>query len=446
MQGITALLLFAGEGARFGSAVPKQFHRLSGKKIYLHTLEKFLSSGFFEEIILVCPESWKNEVEKEIAEYGRKEIKVVSGGKSRQESCYLGLKACDKNCQYVVIHDGVRPFVTHEILRANIEGVKLHGAVDTCIPSTDTLAHTSSGTHIDTIPKRSELLRGQTPQSFSYPLILEACERARKLGLEGSDECSLVVAMGKEVFIVPGDESNIKITSALDLFIAEQLLRLEQKPAPISSQPLKGKQFAIAGGTGGIGQAICALLRQEGAEPLVIARSSPEYMADLTSSQEARQVFKKIHQRFGPIDGLINCVGYFDLKSFDTLSVKEIKKQINTNLLSCILCCRFAKLKNRGHILNIASSSYSRGRKNYALYSSSKAAIVNFTQALAEEWHHLYVNALVPQRTNTKLRSFHFPNESEETLLQPHEVAQTILDILKQEALTGTIFEVRQLK
>ncbi|HSX04524.1 MAG TPA: 2-C-methyl-D-erythritol 4-phosphate cytidylyltransferase [Rhabdochlamydiaceae bacterium] len=440
MNGMTALILFAGEGARFGSEVPKQFHRLSGKKIYLHTLEKFLTAQLFEEIILVCPENWKSEVEKEVAEYQRKEIKVISGGPSRHDSCYIGLRACGKNTQYVVIHDGVRPFVSHEILRANIEGVMKYGAVDTCIPSTDTIAHSSSGTHIDSIPKRSELLRGQTPQSFSYSLILEAHERARKLGLEGSDDCSFVVAMNKEIFIVQGDERNIKITSALDLYIGEQILRLEQKIPDLLATSLQGKRYAIAGGTGGIGQAVCALLKQEGAEALIIARSSSDYPADLTSSQETNKVFKKI----GPLDGLINCVGQFDLKSFESLSVKEIKKQINTNLLSCILCCRFAKIKDKGHIVNIASSSYARGRKNYALYSSSKAAVVNFTQALSEEWPHIRVNALVPQRTKTKMRAFHFPNESEESLLQPEEVAKTIAQILKQDALTGTIFEVRK--
>lgn len=440
MKGVTALILFAGEGVRFGSDIPKQFHRLSGKKIYLHTLEKFLTSSLFDEIVLVCPQKWKNEVEKEVAEYQRKEIKVVGGGASRQESCYLGLLACGKTTEYVVIHDGVRPFVTHEILRANIEGVMKYGAADTCIPSTDTIAHTSCGTHIDSIPKRSELLRGQTPQSFSYPLILEAYERARKLGIEGSDDCSFVVLMGKKIFIVQGDERNIKITSALDLYIGEQLLRLEQKIPSLSTNSLQGKRFAIAGGTGGIGQALCTLLRAEGAEPLIIARTSANYPADLTSAQETSKVFKKM----GQLDGLINCVGQIDLKPFDTLSAKEIKNQIHTNLLSCILCCRFAKIKDKGHIINVASSSYVRGRKNYALYSSSKAAVVNFTQALAEERQHLYINTLVPQRTKTKMRLSHFPSESEDSLLQPEEVAQTILEILKQDALTGTIFEVRQ--
>lgn len=447
MKNVKAIILFAGEGVRFGSEVPKQFHRLSGKKIYLYTLEKFLSSNLFQEIILVCPETWKNEVASDIASYTQIPIQVIAGGTTRQKSCYQGLIACGKNTDYVVIHDGVRPFVSHEILRANIEGAITHGAVDTCIPSADTLAHSITGTHIDSIPNRSELLRGQTPQSFSYSLILEAHQRAIKQNLQVSDDCSLVIPMGKQVFIVQGDEHNIKITSMLDLFIAEQLLRLEQKSLSASSSHgiLQGKRFAIAGGTGGIGLATHALLQQEGAETILISRTASLYSADLTSSTETGKLFKKIEREFGLLDGLINCVGQLALKPFDTLSIKEIKQQISTNLLSCVLCCRFAKIKEKGHIINIASSSYARGRKDFALYSSSKAAVVNFTQALSEERPHLYVNALVPQRTQTKMRFSHFPHEPQDSLLQPKEVAQTIVDILKQDIITGSIFEVRKI-
>lgn len=446
MKNVKAIILFAGEGVRFGSELPKQFHRLSGKKIYLHTLEKFLSTNLFKEIVLVCPEAWKNEVVSDMTIYTKIPIKVIAGACTRQKSCYLGLLACGKDTDYVVIHDGVRPFVSHEILRANIEGAKMHGAVDTCIPSTDTLAHTTTGCHIDFIPNRSELLRGQTPQSFSYSLILEAHEQALKQNLQASDDCSLAIALGKQVFIVQGDEHNIKITSMLDLFIAEQLLRLEQKSLPVSTSAnaLQGKRFAIAGGTGGIGLATHTLLQQEGAETILISRTASPYSADLTSSNETNKMFKKIEKEFGPLDGLINCVGQLALKPFDTLSVKEIKQQISTNLLSCILCCRFAKIKEKGHIINIASSSYTRGRRDFALYSSSKAAVVNFTQALSEERPHLYVNALVPQRTQTKMRFSHFPHEPHDTLLQPQEVAQSIVDILKQDTMTGSIFEVRK--
>lgn len=227
MNGIKAIITFAGEGARFGSQLPKQFHKLSGKKIYLHCLEKFIYSNLFDEIILVCPEKWKTDVEYDVTAYKQVSIKVVSGGATRQESTYQGILACGKETEYVVIHDGVRPFVSEKILLENVEAVRKYGAVDTCIPSTDTLVYSSSGTQIDSIPKRSELLRGQTPQSFSYSLILEAHEEARKKGLQVSDDCSLAVAMNKKVFIVQGDEHNIKITSQLDLSIAEQLLQLE---------------------------------------------------------------------------------------------------------------------------------------------------------------------------------------------------------------------------
>lgn len=213
---IGALLLIGGEGRRFGSPTPKQFHLLGGKPVYTHAFETLLKTNLFDEILLVCHRDWKNEVNG---------AKVVEGGATRQESSYLGIKGFSSLPDIILIHDGVRPFVTEKILVENIEGAFLHGAIDTCIPSADTLVHAPDGKIISSIPKRQEYLRGQTPQTFRADWILEAHEWARKQGIENAtDDCQLLLQMGRPITIVKGCETNLKITSEFDLLFAENLL------------------------------------------------------------------------------------------------------------------------------------------------------------------------------------------------------------------------------
>ncbi len=429
-----------GTGVRFGSETPKQFHRLAGKKVYLYTLEAFLQSGLFEEILLVCPAHWMEEVKRDIPPYLAK-ITLVAGGKTRQESSLNGLLACGDSTKIVVIHDAVRPFISQQILRDNVVGAIQHRAVDTCIPSADTLVFAPQKNRIADIPNRSEYLRGQTPQSFAYALILEAHLKADIQ--TSSDDCSLVLRQGHPVHIVEGSEENIKITSSLDLYIAEQMLRLRTTTA-LPSSSLVGKRIAITGGTGGIGQELCRLLEQEGAIPIALSRSSKQYAANLTCFDSARQAFEKIFTEHGSLDGLVNCIGLLKNKELDHLTSEEIDLLVETNLTGVIYSCKCARLKEGAHIVNIASSSYARGRKNTAIYASAKAAVVNFTQGLAEEKPHLFINALVPQRTHTSMRLDNFPDEDPATLLAPQEVAKEILTLLKQSTLTGAIIEVRK--
>lgn len=441
---VTAILLMGGTGMRFGSALPKQLHRLAGKKIYLHTLEAFLSLESFDEIILVCHKDWVQEVQNDIAQMDAAKVKIISGGSTRQESSYLGLKACRPNTDIAVIHDAVRPFVSQEILKNNIEGAYLYHAVDTCIPSADTIVHSSDATSIATIPNRSEYLRGQTPQSFYYPLIVKAHQNTKQKN--ASDDCRLVLEAGATLHIVQGSEDNIKITTELDIFLAEQIFRLRKQNPSLkeNKHSLAGKRFAVVGGTGGIGTWICNLLEKEKAIPVVISRSAPKFAADLTIKSSIKDVFKKIHDEYGHLDGLINAAGLLKIKPFDILKVSEIEELLAVNFTGLLYVLKAVKIKEGGHIINIASSSFSRGRKDYGIYSSAKAAIVNLTQSLAEERQDLHINVIVPQRTNTPMRLANFPGERTEDLLHPKMVAEAAITLLKNEKITGSIVEVRQ--
>lgn len=223
---IGAVLLMSGEGLRFGSPVPKQFHLLNDKKIYQYALETFLRTEFFDEIILVCLDKWKEPVQNEVGALAH----VITGGKSRQESSYLGLKAFKLPPKIALIHDGVRPFVSQKIIQKNIEQALIHGAANTCIASTDTLIFSADHQTIQAIPNRADYMRGQTPQTFRYDWILEAHESAQSQGiLNATDDCRLVLAAGKPVKIVYGSEKNFKITSEFDLKTAEKLLENNQQ-------------------------------------------------------------------------------------------------------------------------------------------------------------------------------------------------------------------------
>ena len=212
-----AIILMGGDGRRFGSPIPKQFHLLDERKIYLHTLDIFIGSGLFQQIILVCHPQWIELVKAEIPT----NITVVSGGPTRQNSSHLGLSACHSSTQFVMIHDAVRPFVSCDILKRNLETAFLHHAVNTCSSSADTIVHSLDGKIIEDIPPRAHYLRGQTPQTFSYDLICKAHEKTQQDSV--TDDCSLVLELGHPVAIVAGDESNIKITTKLDLQLAALL-------------------------------------------------------------------------------------------------------------------------------------------------------------------------------------------------------------------------------
>jgi len=435
---IGALLLMGGKGLRFGSDIPKQFHRLSGKPIYQVTLEIFLEVGFFDEIVLSCHPDWFDRVQQELAKMKALiPIQLVVGGQTRQASSFKGLLGFQTPPSIVLIHDSVRPFVSADILINNARLAITHGAVDTCIPSTDTLVHSEDRISIKSIPHREHFYRGQTPQSFSYSLILQAHrETSHK---DASDDCRLMIERGHKVFLAQGDEQNIKITSELDLFLAEQLFRLRRMKASSTQSSLAGKRYVVIGGTGGIGSAISKELDQKGASVTPLSRTTPLKL-DVQNRDSIEEVFAKM----GELDGLIYAAGYLCVAPLSKLTVSQIEQTLDVNLKGMILCIKAAKLKANAHLITIASSSFTKGRKDASVYSCAKAGVVNFTQALAEERPDLFVHTVIPQRTRTQMRLSNFPDEDPDELLSPKQVADTVLQLLMDTSSTGMIVEVRK--
>lgn len=434
-----AILLIAGSGNRFGSDLPKQFHTIFGKSLYLYTLDRLCTKNLFHQIILVCSKDYFERVKKEVPLF----VKVVVGGSTRQESSYKGLLACEKDTDIVLIHDGVRPFVDTKILEENISLAKSTGAVDTCICSQDTIVKSIDQKQINEIPTRVHYFRGQTPQTFSYQLILKAHEKAIEEGFVGTDDCSLVLRLKEPVAIAKGSERNIKITNKEDLLFAQSLLSLEKQHQMPAVSSVKNKTYLIVGGTGGIGRSLKTLMEKNGARVFALSRTSKPYSLDLNCRLSIVKTFKKIREEIGPTDGLINCAGLLKIKPFEKLTPEEIGSLLSVNLTGLIYCCKEVDLKKGAHIVNIASSSFSKGRKDYALYSSAKAAVVNFTEGLALERTNLFINVIVPDRTRTPMRSTYFPKESLKSLLEPEVVAKKIVDLL-QTKTTGSVVFVRK--
>lgn len=443
---LTVILLLAGKGTRFGDDLPKQYQNLSGKPIYLHTLECFIELPYVSEILLVASREYLESIKSAITFYQKKyrktEIRVIQGGDSRQASSYQGiLHAKHSN---VMIHDGVRPFLTETIIENNIKALKRYNAIDTCIKASDTIVRTQNQKEIAEIPNRDEFYQGQTPQTFKRESILKAHTKAlENLIFNATDDCQLAHLLGETVNIVEGHPSNIKITTQLDLFLAENLLRLKKtKLTPSQKNSLKNKNYVVTGATGGIGEQIVKLLKSYGANVFELSRSSKTYPVDLTSFFETKKIFAKLHQKTRAFDGLINCAGKLFQAPLKTLPPHQQELLIKSNFSTIIHPFQEVNLKPKAHVVNLASSSYSKGRKNYVLYSAMKAAVVNLTQGLSEEHPELYINTIVPPRTSTPMRWENFPEENKNSLMDPLRVAEEVIKLLQTEGVTGSIIEI----
>ncbi|MCQ2603519.1 MAG: 2-C-methyl-D-erythritol 4-phosphate cytidylyltransferase [Spirochaetia bacterium] len=218
------VLIFAGgSGSRMNSkSKPKQFLRLYGKEIIIHTLENFQYHHEIDNIVIACLEPWIPALKKLLDKYELDKVKaVVPGGKTGQESIYNGLRAIHEfapDDSIVLIHDGVRPLVNDELISACINSVKAHGSAITVTPAIETIV-TTDGNRIQTITDRSKCYHAKAPQCFYLGDILKAHEQAIKDGkFNMIDSASLMRYYGNELYTVLGTFDNIKITTPADFY------------------------------------------------------------------------------------------------------------------------------------------------------------------------------------------------------------------------------------
>jgi len=229
---VSAIIPAAGMGIRMGSSIPKQFLLLDGKPILQHTLSVLDQCSIVNEIILVVSEKEIENARQQIQDSYPKVAKVIVGGKERQDSVYNGLQNLDSKADIVVVHDGVRPFVSEELIRESVEAARDFGAAITAIPVSDTIKKVNKEGVVESTIDRSGLWRVQTPQTFQVSLLKEAFAKAQSDNFYGTDEGSLIEYLGRDVKVVPGSELNIKITRSEDLVLGEKIAELLKAPHP----------------------------------------------------------------------------------------------------------------------------------------------------------------------------------------------------------------------
>ncbi|HZJ76318.1 MAG TPA: 2-C-methyl-D-erythritol 4-phosphate cytidylyltransferase [Oscillospiraceae bacterium] len=223
---ISVIIAAAGKGKRMGKGYNKQYILLGGKPIVAHTIEVFENMGLIDEIILVVGRGETGSAEKDIIyKYNfKKVVKIVEGGAERGDSVYNGLKAVNTNCDIVLVHDGVRPFIAENIIEKSIETAKDAGACAVAVRVKDTIKVVKKNMEVDYTPDRDALWAVQTPQTFRYRLLLEAYEKLRIDDMKITDDAMLIEKLGHAVKIVEGDYENIKITTPEDLILGEGIL------------------------------------------------------------------------------------------------------------------------------------------------------------------------------------------------------------------------------
>jgi 2-C-methyl-D-erythritol 4-phosphate cytidylyltransferase len=451
-----AIILAGGTGSRFGLEIPKQFAKLAGKSIIEHTIETFQKHTLIDEICVVIHPDWVWKIEEMVNSNSFTKVKkVLTGGEERKDSSLSAIEAyaLQNKELNLLFHDAVRPFVDNRIIDNCIENLKHYNAIDVAISATDTIIEVEDKI-ISHIPKRSSMMQGQTPQCFKLSTIQKAYQIASKdKEFKPTDDCGIVKKYlpKEEIFVVEGSLKNIKITHAQDIFMADKLFQMksteltQQYSDEYYEKSLYKKVLVIFGGSYGIGQEIADIAKKYNAKVYTFSRTQTN--TDVASISDIKRDLSYVYNKEGHIDFIVNTASILIKEPLQNISYEKVLDIININYLGAINIAKESIQyleKTQGQLLNFTSSSYTRGRANYALYSSSKAAIVNLTQALGEEWvaKHIRINCINPERTATPMRTSNFGQEDPSTLLSAKEVAYASINTLIH-PMTGQIIDVK---
>ena len=228
---VFGVILAGGDGQSMEQA--KQYQMLGNKPVLVHTIEKFYIHKRLEKILVLCPKKWLDSTQNMMEQYfprGNGRIVLTESGTTRNETILNAVHFMEK--QYgltedilFVTHDSVRPFVSYRIIEENIEYGLKYGVVDTVIPSSDTIVYSEDAAKITSVPKRSIMYQGQTPQTFPafmFKKLYQDMKEEEKAVL--TDACKVFVLNGEKVHLVEGENANIKITYPYDLKVAESLM------------------------------------------------------------------------------------------------------------------------------------------------------------------------------------------------------------------------------
>jgi len=452
-----AVILAGGSGQRMGLSTPKQLLKIAGRTILEHTLRVFEDAPDIDEILVLMNPGFLQDAAECVKKAGcTKVTAVLPGGTSRNATTQLALDALADHpaeSTNVLFHDAVRPLLSQRIIRDCVAALREHLAVDVAIPSADTIIQVDEDVIVD-VPRRASLRRGQTPQGFRLATIRAAYEKAwRDEHFEATDDCTVVLRYlpGTPIYVVRGDEHNMKVTEPVDMFVADKLFQLASSDAPDLTEEqyaeaLAGKTMIVFGASQGIGAAVRELAQRSGARVFGYSRGATR--THVERPDDVAAALAQAYSATGRVDFVVNTAGVLRIGRLDTISPEAIEEALRVNYLAPIHIARasFPYLaKTKGQLLLYTSSSYTRGRADYSLYSSAKAATVNLTQALADEWSAdgVRINCINPERTSTPMRTAAFGQEPPHTLLSADQVARTSLNVLLSD-LTGQVIDVRR--
>lgn len=447
-----AIILAGGVGSRLGMSTPKQFFKVAGKMVVEHTIDVFERNQHIDEIAIVSNPALVADFENIVLRNKwRKVKKILKGGAERYYSSLSAITAYQNEDANLIFHDAVRPLVSQRIIDDVVKALDTHRAVNVAVPSADTIIEVD-GDFITNIPDRSRLRRGQTPQAFDRQLISDAYDKALKdPNFRTTDDCGVVRTYLPEepIFVVRGEESNMKLTYREDTYMMDKLFQLkstEPNDVHIGADSFRGKVAVVFGGSYGIGKNIVEMLEQSGAHVHSFSRSATH--TDVGDDNQVALALSAVEQKEGHIDYVINTAGVLNREPLASMEYDTILKAVQTNYMGTVnvaLRSRPYLQRTRGKLIFFTSSSYTRGRAFYSIYSSTKAAIVNFVQAVAQEWDAdgISINCINPERTKTPMRQQNFGVEPDETLLMPERVAEATLRTLLTDC-TGQVIDVRR--
>ena len=443
-KSIAVILLAGGSGSRMGSDQAKQFIRVAGKPILLHSFEALRLALPNAYVVVVVPRDDVAGVQAMLRADPAHE--VVVGASSRQGSTLQGLNALRRiHPDNVIIHDAARPFVSGQIIHDVVEALQTNEAVDVAIPTADTII-VERDNYIENIPKRTHIMRGQTPQAFRFKSLMDAYKELGEDQLDKfTDDCGIYLECNPvgRVRVVRGHEENFKITNPIDLVLADEMFRLRASQASpdLPGIDLRDKRALVFGGTAGIGKALVQIMSDAGAKVIARSRSNG---CDISSESDVRQATADAEAALGGLDFVVNTAGLLGKGSLQATAVDDVTQQLAINLSGAIWVAKAAHealQKTKGMLLLYSSSSYTRGRADYVVYSATKAAIVNLTQGLAEEWapDGIRVNCLVPGRTDTEMRRANFASEAQASLCNPYEAGLISAKVLSMDVTGQTV-------